>query len=87
MLSKQAITESANFQNGDCLVRYFDHQIRPGGAFQAILENDLAGVFRRGDSTTIRDLKQIMSWLYNYAPASRYGSIEAVQNHLSGNLV
>lgn len=83
MLSAQAVHEASLFANGDALVRYFNHGIETGSAFRAILENDLMGVFKKGDSTTIRNLEVIMKWLYRYGPSNSFGSKKAVDNHLA----
>lgn len=84
ILSDKAIEAAEFVYCGDALVRYFEHRIQPGSAFTAILENDLMGVYKRGDMTTLRTLQEIMTWLYNYAPANLFGSKEAVDNYLAG---
>lgn len=83
VLTEEAIMAANNIYNGDALVRYFDQHISPGGAFRAILENDLMGVMGKGDSTTLRELHNICRWLYHYAPCGLYGSEENVYRHLN----
>lgn len=85
VLSDHAIQQANQLSNGDALVRYFEDRIEPGSAFRAILENNLMGVFNKADSSTLKDLPFIMSWLYNYAPANLFGSKEAVSVYLSRN--
>lgn len=83
VLTEGAIMAANNIYCGDALVRYFENNIPPGSAFQAILENDLMGVMGKGDSTTLRELRNICEWLYHYAPCSLYGSEENVYRHLN----
>lgn len=83
VLTEEAIWAANMVYCGDALVRYFENNIPPGSAFQAILENDLMGVMQKGDSTTLRELHNICKWLYRYAPCGLYGSEEYVYRHLN----
>ncbi len=54
--------------------RYLEDGIEPGSACRAILENDLAMAIGRADSDTLRQLPQIVKWLWNEIPEGAWGS-------------
>lgn len=58
------------------LRRYIDHKIPPGGFLQAILCNDLKEAMGRADGSNRRRVFEYVEWLYNFAPASCWGSPE-----------
>lgn len=62
------------------LDRYVKYGIQPGHFLTAMLSNDLMGTYGRADSTSKRYLEPILSYMYNYMPATCFGSIEAVNS-------
>ncbi len=47
-----------------------------GGFLSALFNNDLMGAFERADMTNQMCMRKYAEFLYNYAPAGCYGSIE-----------
>lgn len=68
------------------LQRYLDHGIMPGGFMTACLENDLQDAFGRADHENIRNLHNIVGYLYNEFPSNAWGSREKVQKYLKSLL-
>jgi len=66
------------------LERYFQNRIEPGSFLTAVLSNDLVGSYARADSQNIRLIGDIVSFLYNRAPAGAWGSPERVTAWLKG---
>jgi hypothetical protein len=64
------------FQEG--IANYYVFGIKPGSFLAAVLANDLQEAFARADTTSVHELPGIVSWLYNYAPASSRGSWAAL---------
>ena len=60
------------------ILRYIEQRIPPGGCLRAILANDLREAVGRADPDTEAALGHIVTWLYNYAPGSCWGSSEKV---------
>lgn len=63
--------------------RYIENRLEPGGFLAAIITNDLAGAFSRADSTNIKLIQEFITWFYNHAPASCWGSPEVMRNWLN----
>ena len=61
------------------LVMYIVYRIPPGGFLRAVLENDLMEAFGRADQTNALCMKNIVSFIYNYAPMQCHGSNPKVQ--------
>ena len=63
----------------DSLYHYIEEK-RPVGSFlTAVLSNDLFDSFGRADHMNRIQLYNIVSWIYNYAPTSCYGSRDIVK--------
>ncbi len=58
----------------DGLARFVVLGIKPGHFLSAVLANDLAGAFGRGDETALAALRNIMRYLENDAPAACWGT-------------
>jgi hypothetical protein len=57
------------------LVRYVSDGIRPGHFLCAVLDNDLTDAVGRADSPArLLELVPVVSWLFNHAPSTCYGS-------------
>lgn len=69
---------------GPSLQRYIEKRIPMGGFMMAVLSNDLKEAMRRADEYSRQCLFEIVSWLYNEAPASCWGSPEKVSAWLAG---
>lgn len=59
--------------------RYFKNKLEPEGYIKAVLCNDLMAAFIRADSISLLEMPDLIQWLYTYAPADYYGSIEKVK--------
>lgn len=64
----------------DSLDRYVNDGIPTGGFLQAVLENNLFEAFGRADADNQRNIKDIVSYIYNEIPAGCWGSKERVEN-------
>jgi hypothetical protein len=64
------------------LDRYIEGHIETGGFLRAVLENDLKEAFIRADLHSRAALFDIVSYLYNYAPMTCWGSEDQVANWL-----
>ena len=53
-----------------------------GGFLRAVLTNDLQGAINRGDPESMRVLREICQYVYNYVPSLIHGSDEAVSAHI-----
>lgn len=60
------------------LNRYSHHRIRTGGFLRAVLANDLFEAFGRADDNNIRDMHEIVRFVYNKLPSVCWGSYEKV---------
>jgi hypothetical protein len=56
------------------LVRYLVHGMQPGHFLTAVLENDLAEAMGRADESSRASLFALVSFLYNDAPSTAWGS-------------
>ena len=63
----------------DGLALYIVEGIRPGHFLTAVLENDLTEAISRGDDDSRAGLVALVTFLYNYAPASCWGSPARVE--------
>lgn len=68
----------------DALVSWVEERNPPGGFLQAVLCNDLKEAFVRADETNRNALFEIVTWLYNEAPSSCWGSPECVHGWCGG---
>ena len=60
--------------------RYMENSLLPGGFLRAVLENDLRRACEKADNINRHKLFDIVSWLYNNAPANSWGSVRNVQD-------
>lgn len=60
------------------LVMYVVHHYQPGGFLTAVLSNDLAQAFGRGDSESLACLHGIVKFLEGDAPWNCWGSVKRV---------
>lgn len=58
----------------DALNRYVEHGIRPRHFLSAVLTNDLFEAVGHADAENLRDIYEIVSYLYNDTPANCWGS-------------
>ena len=58
----------------EALARYVIQHIKPGGFLTAVLQNDLVTAVGNADSKNIKNIPAYVSWLYNWAPISCWGS-------------
>ena len=58
------------------LERWIDHGIEPGSFLMAVIENDLRRACENADIGNRAQLFEIVSLLYNHAPAGCWGSPE-----------
>jgi hypothetical protein len=66
----------------DGYVRYLLNYLEPGHFLYAVLMNDLKEACARADEKNAAALTQHVFFLYNYAPASCWGSVENVMKWL-----
>lgn len=66
------------------LLRYLIDGYLPGHFLTAVISNDLQRAISRADDASLRALKSIVVFLYNYAPSDAWGSQERVDGWLSG---
>lgn len=64
----------SNLQGG--IIRYINHGIDPGHFMSAVISNDLKESLNRADENSRKNLFDIVSWFYNYAPHDCWGSKE-----------
>lgn len=53
---------------------YVEEKREPGDFLMAVLQNDLARAVGRADENSLRGLRDLLSFLWNYAPASCWRS-------------
>ena len=63
----------------ESLYKYFEYGCPTGGFLHAVLSNDLCETFGRADEESRLVVFDILTFLYNYAPASCWGSPETVK--------
>lgn len=59
--------------------RYIEEGQLPGGFLQAVICNNLVEAFARADDINQQSLRDYANFLYNEAPASSWGSREAME--------
>jgi hypothetical protein len=60
------------------LLRYLVDRIQPGHFLMAVLSNDLAGAFGRGDTENLAALQAYVMFLVNAVPGAAWGSPDRV---------
>lgn len=61
------------------MMNYIDNGVLPGSFLQAVLSNNLTESFARADDKNRVRMFEIVSFMYNEAPASCWGSKEKVR--------
>lgn len=61
---------------------YRDHGIPPGGFVSSCLFNNFVRAALSADDTNNELLPHIAAWLFEHMPATCYGSVEIVHQHL-----
>jgi len=60
------------------LNRYLVDRIAPGSFLRAVLENDLMGAVGHADEESAKELKALVSWLWQEMPSNLWGTKERV---------
>lgn len=68
----------------DGLILYLLHHVRPGSFLVAVLENNLKLAFVKADPTSARMLRELVHFLYEWAPHDSWGSEDAVAAWVKG---
>jgi hypothetical protein len=55
------------------MVRYVEFGVPCGSFLKAVIDNDLKEACGRADENSIRALREIVMWFYNYSPPGCYG--------------
>jgi|APSaa5957512493_1039668.scaffolds.fasta_scaffold205631_2 hypothetical protein len=63
---------------------YIEEGFMSGHFLTALFSNDLVGVYSRGDKDNTEAMKKWVTFLFNYAPASCWGSKQRVEDWISG---
>lgn len=63
-------------QDLDPIRRFIENKIPPGSFLEAVLRNNLKEAMGRADSRNRRRVFEYVEYLYNYAPATCWGSDE-----------
>ena len=61
---------------------YVEKGWEPGGFVRACLENNLKEAIGRADPGNLRDIKEIVGYIYMHIPAKVWGSPAKVEHHL-----
>lgn len=61
------------------MIKWIENGVRPGGFLTAVLSNDLFGAFIRADDINMTRIKDYVQFLYCYAPAACFGSLDKVE--------
>ena len=64
------------------LDRYAQDHLPTGNFLRGVLENNLLEAITRADEENLRDLPEIIKYVYNDLPSPCWGSKQAVQNWL-----
>ena len=59
---------------------YIEEGIMSGHFLTALFSNDLVGVYNRADTASEEAMKKWVTFLFNYAPASCWGSKQRVED-------
>ena len=62
---------------------YIEEGFMCGHFLTALFSNDLVGVYSRGDKANTEAMKKWVTFLFNYAPASCWGSKQRVKDWIS----
>ena len=57
---------------------YRDQGVPPSDFIYAVLTNNLSEAFARADEDNLKDLRDIVQYVYNYMPAKAWGTPEKV---------
>jgi hypothetical protein len=68
------------------LKNYVEHKIPSGHFLTAVISNDLRGAVARADSVNIKHIVAIVRWLYWEVPSVAWGSKEAFENWIKGEV-
>tara|TARA_R100001086_G_scaffold181639_1_gene101065 strand:- start:1108 stop:1392 length:285 start_codon:yes stop_codon:yes gene_type:complete len=61
---------------------YFEQGIMPGNFCYSLLTNDLLKSIHTADKANMRNIKEIVHWLFEQAPINRWGSEKLVVSFL-----
>lgn len=61
---------------------YVEHKISTGSFLEAVLSNDLFDAVGRADATNVKQLDDIVKYIYNELPSNCWGSREIVREWL-----
>ena len=67
----------------DSVRMYIEKGFMSGGFLTALFSNDLVGVYNRADKANEEAMKKWVTFLFNYAPASCWGSKQRVKDWIS----
>jgi hypothetical protein len=67
-------TQEVSQQIKDSLDRYVNHKIETGSFLRAVLENDLLRAVGKADKENLKNLPEIVSYIYNELPSNCWGS-------------
>ena len=80
--SKKLIECGVPEHRHDGILRYLVDRIEDGGCMTAVFANDLMEAFGRADVNTAAGMKNIVTFIYSYAPNASHGSYEQVEKWL-----
>ena len=81
-LRQQAILDGVPEHTVDGIVSYFTKGWEPGGFLCAVIDNDMKNAFGNADIENRARMFEIVSFLYNNAPAGTWGYPGAVAAYL-----
>lgn len=76
VIALKAMMEDVPEHMRDGLALWVLYGIPPGDFLTALLANDLAGAVGRADTINQYRIKDIITWVYSYAPSNCWGSYE-----------
>lgn len=53
-----------------------------GGFLHAVLTNDLRGAMSHGDLSSLKSIRSIVQYVYNYLPSGIHGNAEKIAAHI-----
>ena len=71
----------------DGIRRYIDDRIPPGHFLEAIISNNLREAVGRADDENIKNIPAYVSYFWNEAPSSCWGSVEKMNEWLHPHIV